>query len=53
MTDLKTFEVYKLENGEWKFWMNARGKTAKQLKQSIWWRNKGKVPRDSIKVKED
>ena len=44
---LKTFHVYKFVGGDknpyegkWEFWMNARGKSIKQLHNSVWWRQK-------------
>jgi len=49
---LKTFLVYKLVNGKWLFWMNARGKSAKHLKNSIVWQNKYFIPRENIRVIE-
>jgi hypothetical protein len=45
-TPPQTFTVFR--NGE--FWMYARGKSAKQMKRAIWWRNNGKVSKDDIKV---
>lgn len=47
---MKTFSVYKVVDGKKIFWMNARGTSAAQLKNSIWWRNKGKIPKSSIIV---
>lgn len=52
---LKTFHVYKLVDGEWQFWMNARGKSKAQMQYAVWWRNKDKpmpVPYNSIMVKD-
>lgn len=47
--NLKTFHVYRLENGEWKFWFNGRGKSAADLKRRVSWRRK-EIPYDHIKV---
>jgi len=50
---LKSFKVYKLVDGQWVFWMNARGVSAAQLRHTVWWRNKGKVPKERIKVEHE
>ena len=43
-----TYWVYRLtDDGEWVFWMFARGKSAKHVKHSVWWRSK-QVPKDRI-----
>jgi len=47
---MKSFKVYKLVDGKWVFWMNARGISSVQLRHAIWWKNKGKVPKENIKV---
>lgn len=52
MTQLATFLVYRLIEGEWKFWMFARGKSPSQVRQSIVWRNKNRIPRHAIRVIE-
>lgn len=49
---LKSFKVYKRgEDGQFKFWFYARGKSAAQLRASIAWMRK--IPIENIKVKED
>ena len=50
---IKPFRVYKRADGTWKFWMNARGKSAKQLRHSLWWLNKGEIRKSCIFVEND
>jgi len=47
---LKTFSVFKASENGWKFWMNVRGKSAKQVLNSVWFLQKGKIPRSDLKV---
>lgn len=47
---MNTYFVYRRIDGEWVFWMNARGKSASQLRNAVWWRNKTKVLRGDVLV---
>lgn len=51
-TDLQTFSVYRKNGDVWEFWMNARGKSEKQVRHAVWWKNKGHVEKESIRVKK-
>ena len=44
----QTFHVYRLIDGQWKFWFNGRGKSAKDLHRRAAWA--AKVQREHIKV---
>jgi hypothetical protein len=46
---LRTFHVYRFRNGVKEFWMNARGKSARQLRQAIHWYRQD-IPESEILV---
>lgn len=47
---LEDFLVYRREGDCWVFWMNARGKSARQIRQSVVWNSQGKITRDDVNV---